>query len=141
MQQDWIFGALGGLLIGVSASMYLLINGRIMGASGILGGLIDGTGRDTTKERLGFILGLIVAPLILTLLWVRPDIHITDNVAVLVAAGLFVGIGSRMANGCTSGHGVCGISRLSVRGITATFAYLLAGGVFMVVFRHMFGLI
>ena len=141
MQQDWIFGLLGGLLIGVSASIYLLVNGRIMGASGILGGLVDGSGRIDAMERVSFIIGLILTPFLLTFLWVRPDTHITPNIVVLIAAGLLVGIGSRLANGCTSGHGVCGISRLSVRGIAATFAYLFAGAIFMVVFRHMLGLI
>jgi len=141
MEQDWIFGAVGGLLIGVSASMLLLINGRIMGASGILGGLVDGSGHANAKERLSFVAGLVLAPFVLTFLWVRPDIHITENIGVLIVAGLFVGIGSRLANGCTSGHGVCGISRLSVRGIVATLAYLFAGGMFMIVFRHMLGLI
>lgn len=141
MQQDWLFGIFGGLLIGISASMYLLINGRTMGASGILGGLIDGTGRDSAKERISFIAGLIFTPFVLTFLWVRPDTHLTDNYVVIIAAGLLVGAGSRMANGCTSGHGICGISRLSIRGIVATIAYLFSGGVFMVIFRHMWGLI
>ena len=141
MEQDWIFGAIGGLMIGVSASMLLLINGRIMGASGILGGLVDGSGHTNAKERLSFIGGLVLAPFVLTLLWVRPDIHITDNLAVLIVAGLFVGFGSRFANGCTSGHGVCGISRLSARGIGATIVYLSAGAIAMIVFRHMLGLI
>ena len=141
MEQDWIFGALGGLLIGISASMLLLVNGRIMGASGIFGGLVDGSGRSNAKERLSFIAGLVLAPFALTFLWVRPDINISDNIGILIIAGLLVGVGSRLANGCTSGHGVCGISRLSARGIAATFAYLIAGGIFMIVFRHVLGLI
>jgi len=141
MEQDWIFGAIGGLMIGISASMLLLINGRIMGASGILGGLVDGSGHANAKERLSFISGLVLAPFVLTLVWVRPDIHISDNLGVLIVAGLFVGFGSRFANGCTSGHGVCGISRLSVRGIGATIVYLSAGAFAMIVFRHVLGLI
>lgn len=139
MQQDWLFGLVGGLLIGASASLYLLANGKIMGASGIFGGLVDGSGRATAGERISFIAGLIAAPLVLTFLWVRPDTHITDNFAVIIAAGLMVGAGSRMANGCTSGHGVCGISRMSRRGIVATVVYLFAGGVFVVIFRHVLG--
>lgn len=141
MQQDWLFGLVGGLLIGASASLYLLANGKIMGASGIFGELVDGSGRATAGERISFIAGLIAAPFVLTFLWVRPDTHITDNFAVIIAAGLMVGAGSRMANGCTSGHGVCGISRMSRRGIVATVVYLFAGGVFVVIFRHVLGLI
>lgn len=141
MEQDWWFGLLGGGLIGVSASIFLLFNGKIMGASGIMGGLVDGSGRNTLVERLSFIAGLIFAPYVLTLLWVRPDTNLTENIGVLIAAGLLVGIGSRLANGCTSGHGICGISRLSLRGIAATASYLLAGGVAMVLFRQIWGII
>ncbi len=141
MEQDWWFGLLGGGLIGVSASIFLLFNGKIMGASGIMGGLVDGSGRNTLVERVSFIAGLIFAPYVLTFLWVRPDTNLTDNIAVLIAAGLLVGIGSRLANGCTSGHGICGISRLSARGIVATVSYLLAGGVAMVLFRQIWGII
>lgn len=141
LEQDWIFGFLGGLMIGGGGVIYLLFNGRILGASGVLGGLADGTGWDTWKERASFIAGLVLLPFVLTFLWVRPDTHLSDNWAVLIGAGLLVGIGARMANGCTSGHGVCGISRLSFRGIAATAVYLLAGGISILVFRHLLGVI
>jgi uncharacterized membrane protein YedE/YeeE len=141
LEQDWIFGFLGGLMIGGGGVIYLLFNGRILGASGVLGGLADGTGWDTWKERASFIAGLILLPFVLTFLWVRPDTHLNDNWAVLIGAGLLVGIGARLANGCTSGHGVCGISRLSFRGIAATVVYLLAGGISILVFRHLLGVI
>ncbi len=141
MQQDWILGLLGGGLIGVSASIFLLFNGKIMGASGILGGLVDGSGKSTSIERLSFIAGLIFAPFVLTLVWLVPETHLTDNIPALIFAGLFVGIGSRLANGCTSGHGICGISRLSGRGIAATVTFLLAGAVAMTVFRQVLGII
>ncbi|MCF6306246.1 MAG: YeeE/YedE family protein [Rhodobacteraceae bacterium] len=141
MEQDWWFGLLGGGLIGVSASIFLLFNGKIMGASGIMGGLVDGSGRKDMVERLSFIAGLIFAPYILTLLWVTPETNLTGNIWVLVGSGLLVGIGSRLANGCTSGHGICGISRLSLRGILATVAYLFAGAVAMLLFRHIWGFI
>ena len=141
LEQDWIFGFGGGLLIGAGGVVYLLFNGRILGASGVLGGLVDGTGWDTIRERLSFIAGLIAVPFVLTLLWVRPDTHISSNIWVLIGAGLMVGYGARTANGCTSGHGVCGISRLSVRGISATLAYLFAGGVAVLVFKHVLGVI
>lgn len=141
MEQDWWFGLFGGGLIGVSASIFLLFNGKIMGASGILGGLVDGSGRTDMVERLSFIAGLIIAPYILTLLWVTPETNLTGNIWVLVGGGLLVGIGSRLANGCTSGHGICGISRLSLRGISATIAYLFAGAVAMLLFRQVWGII
>lgn len=141
IEQDWIFGFAGGLMIGLSAVVFLLMNGRIMGASGILGGLVDGSELRNFAEKASFIAGLIGVPFVLTLLWVRPDTHLTTNVAVIIAGGLLVGLGTRLANGCTSGHGVCGISRLSPRGIVATLVYLLAGGVAMLLLRHIWGII
>lgn len=134
---DWVFGLLGGLIIGGAASMFLLINGRIMGASGLLGGLLDGTARSAWREHAAFIAGLIVAPGIAAWVFGAPDTHVTTSVPLLIAAGLLVGIGTRIANGCTSGHGVCGISRFSLRSIIATGFYLLGGGVMMLVARHL----
>ena len=141
LETDWIFGFFGGLLIGLGGVVYLLVNGRILGASGVVGGLADGSGWDSWKERASFIAGLVLVPFVLTFLWVRPDTNLTDNWAVLIAAGLLVGFGARMANGCTSGHGVCGISRLSLRGIAATVVYLSAGALTMLLFRHWLGVI
>jgi len=141
LETDWIFGFLGGLLIGLGGVVYLLVNGRILGASGVVGGLADGSGWDSWKERASFIAGLVLVPFVLTFLWVRPDTNLTDNWAVLIAAGLLVGFGARVANGCTSGHGVCGISRLSLRGIAATVVYLSAGALTMLLFRHWLGVI
>lgn len=136
MPIEWIYGLAGGLMIGGAASAFLLINGRIMGASGLLGGLLDGSGRANMAERISFIAGLILVPAIIVFLGGEGQTNATTNVAVLVAGGVLVGIGTRLANGCTSGHGVCGISRFSLRGITATIAYLLGGGLTMLVFRH-----
>ncbi|MDF1854890.1 YeeE/YedE thiosulfate transporter family protein [Pseudooceanicola sp.] len=141
MQPEWIMGLIGGLVIGVAGAVYLLGNGRIMGASGIIGGLVDGSGRGGNTERAAFVAGLFGAPLIATLFIGTPDTHVSTNLAVLVAAGLLVGIGTRIANGCTSGHGVCGISRLSFRGMIATVFYILAGGLVMVLFRHVLGVV
>jgi len=141
IEQDWIWGFVGGLVIGTAGAVYLLINGRIMGASGIVGGLIDGTGMRTMWERVAFIAGVILAPIPLYPLYKSVDTHITGNLVAIVAAGLLVGIGTRMANGCTSGHGVCGMSRLSLRGIVATVFYILAGGMTMVIFKHVLGVI
>ncbi|MDX1822224.1 MAG: YeeE/YedE family protein [Paracoccaceae bacterium] len=141
MEQDWIWGLVGGLLIGTGGAVYLLGNGRIMGASGIIGGLVDGTGRNTLAERLVFLAGVILLPILLYPLYGAVDTHVSTNPLVIIAAGLLVGAGTRLANGCTSGHGVCGISRLSLRGIVATVFYILAGGLTVVVFRHLLGVI
>ena len=141
MPIDWIWGLIGGLLIGTGGAVYLLGNGRIMGASGIIGGLVDGSGWSTAAERIVFLAGVALLPVLLMPFYRAVDTHITDNYAVLVAAGLLVGVGTRIANGCTSGHGVCGMSRLSVRGIVATCCYILAGGLGVVLFRHILGVI
>lgn len=141
MQQDWIMGLIGGGIIGIAAAMYLLINGRIMGASGIIGGLVDGSGRSTAAERIAFITGLVGVPFVIMLLTGPRTTNVTDNLAVVVIAGLLVGVGTRIGNGCTSGHGVCGISRLSLRGIVATMFYIVAGGVTVVIFKHILGVI
>jgi uncharacterized membrane protein YedE/YeeE len=138
---SWAAGLIGGLMIGGAAALFLLVNGRIMGASGILGGLVDGTGSKTWAERLAFVGGLMLVPAVLVLLTGPKETHITGNWVLLVAAGLLVGVGTRLANGCTSGHGVCGISRFSIRGIAATVVYLLAGGVTVLLFRHVLGVI
>jgi uncharacterized membrane protein YedE/YeeE len=138
---SWMAGLIGGLMIGGAAALFLLVNGRIMGASGILGGLVDGTGSKTWAERLAFIGGLMLVPAVLVMLTGPKSTNITDNWVLIVAAGLLVGVGTRLANGCTSGHGVCGISRFSLRGVAATVAYLLAGGVSLFLFRHIFGVI
>jgi len=142
IQTDWIWGLVGGLMIGTAAAFFLLGNGRIMGASGIIGGLVDRTGLNTWAERATFLAALVIVPaLMLPLYRVEVSTNITSNLAVVIAGGLLVGLGTRLANGCTSGHGVCGISRFSLRGIVATVFYLLAGGITMVLFRHLLGVI
>ena len=141
MNPDWIYGLIGGLLIGTGGAVYLLANGRIMGASGIIGGLVDGSGLDTKWERLSFLAGVFLLPVILGWFLGPRETHATSNLLVLIAAGLLVGVGTRLANGCTSGHGVCGISRLSLRGMVATVFYILAGGLVVVLFRHILGVI
>jgi len=141
MEQDWIWGLVGGVLIGLAGSVYLLVNGRIMGASGIIGGLVDGSGWSTAKERILFIAGLFVAPIFIIPMYREVDTHLTENLWVVIVAGLLVGVGTRFANGCTSGHGVCGISRMSLRGMVATVFYIIAGGVMMIFARHILGII
>jgi uncharacterized membrane protein YedE/YeeE len=127
-------------MIGGAAAVYLLFNGRVMGASGIIGELVDRTGWGNWAERLVFLAGLIGMPYLLSLL-IGGETHLTGNWLVIICAGLMVGLGTRLANGCTSGHGVCGISRLSRRGIVATLIYLLAGGLTMALLRHLIGVI
>ena len=141
MNIDWIYGLLGGGLIGSAAALFLLVNGRIMGASGILGGLVDGSGRHDWQERASLLAGLFAVPAVLALLMGGAETHLTSNVGVIVIAGLLVGLGTRIANGCTSGHGVCGISRLSLRGLVATIFYIGAGALTVVVFKHALGVI
>ncbi|SIT11326.1 hypothetical protein SAMN05421759_11714 [Roseivivax lentus] len=139
MPTDWIMGLLGGGLIGLGGAVFLLANGRIMGASGLIGGLVDGSGRSNAGERIAFLAGTAGVPLILALLFGAVENNLTQNVILLIAGGLLVGVGTRIANGCTSGHGVCGISRLSLRGIVATCFYILAGGLTIALLRHGLG--
>ena len=142
MQTDWIMGLTGGLVIGLAASFYLLTNGKVMGASGIIGGLVDQSGWSTARDRIIFLTGLIFAPLIcIMVLDIPAKTNVTTNAIVLILAGLMVGIGTRLSNGCTSGHGVCGISRLSFIGIFSTIFYIIAGIVTVLVFRHAWGII
>ncbi len=138
---DWLWGFAGGLLIGSAAALYLLMNGRILGISGIFGGLIDRSGWPDWPERVAFTAALVTVPALLV--WAHPgaSTHVTGNWLVIIAAGLLVGLGTRLANGCTSGHGVCGMARLSPRSIVATAVYVLAGAVTMAVLRHMIGVI
>jgi uncharacterized membrane protein YedE/YeeE len=139
VEPDWINGLIGGLIIGLAGAVFLLGNGRVMGASGILGSTVDGSARRQLIENLAFILGLIGVPAALIAMGYIKSTNATENTLVLAAAGLCVGIGTRIANGCTSGHGVCGISRFSVRGIVATVFYIMAGGIAVYAFRHMLG--
>lgn len=138
MQMDWLWGLGGGIVIGLAAAAYLLGLGKIMGMSGILGGMIDGTGWGDLGERLAFCAGLVVVPGLLAAAYGGAT-HLTGNWGLIVAGGLLVGFGTRLANGCTSGHGVCGISRLSLRGIVASAAYVLAGKATIGLLRHGLG--
>ena len=140
MHADWLWGFGGGLLIGLAASGYLLFNGKIMGISGIYGALLDGTGWSTWTDRFAFFAGLTLVPWLMTLV-VPSSTHLTGNWLVIITGGLLVGLGTRLANGCTSGHGVCGMSRLSLRSIVATVFYVLAGGLTMALLRHVLGVI
>jgi uncharacterized membrane protein YedE/YeeE len=128
----------GGLLIGLAAAMLLLLNGRIAGISGILGGLLHPANGDV-GWRIAFVLGLVLAPAVFSLFAPLPAVRVDASTAVLVVAGLLVGIGTRYGSGCTSGHGVCGLSRLSPRSLVATVAFMCAGFATVYVARHLAG--
>ena len=126
----------GGALIGLAAAIFVLLNGRVAGISGILGGLLrPGTGG--VGWRLAFLIGLVGAPVVYALVAVLPRPQIDAGWGTLVAAGLLVGMGTRYGSGCTSGHGVCGLSRLSPRSLAATLAFMGAGFVTVYVIRHL----
>ena len=128
----------GGLLIGLATAMFLLFNGRIAGISGIVGGLLRPVAGDI-GWRIAFVSGLAGAPLIYGLAAGLPPGHVDADIATLVVAGLLVGVGTRYGSGCTSGHGVCGLSRLSPRSMVATAAFMLAGFVTVFIMRHLIG--
>ncbi|HEY6087384.1 MAG TPA: YeeE/YedE family protein [Burkholderiaceae bacterium] len=126
----------GGLLIGLAAALFVLLNGRIAGISGIVGGLLR-PARGDVGWRVAFVGGLIGAPLLYTFAAALPTPRIDASTATLAAAGLLVGVGTRYGAGCTSGHGVCGLSRLSPRSLVATLAFMGAGFATVFVVRHL----
>ena len=126
----------GGLMIGVAASVLLLLNGRIAGISGILGGLLRPVKADIAW-RIAFLTGLILAPVGYAMVASAPVVRIDAGTSVLVIAGLVVGLGTRYGSGCTSGHGVCGLSRASPRSMVATAAFMFAGFLTVYVMRHL----
>ncbi|AUG54812.1 YeeE/YedE family protein [Thalassospira marina] len=129
----------GGALIGLSAGLYIVLNGRIAGISGVIGGLINGTAKQKA-ERLAFIAGLVIGPVILALVsGYRPPITVDANLPVLVLAGLLVGYGTNLGSGCTSGHGICGLARFSPRSLAATLAFMGTGLLTTFVMRHLIG--
>jgi len=128
----------GGLLIGLGAAVLLLANGRVAGVSGIAGGLLR-PARGDIGWRLAFLLGLLAAPLGWLALQAMPPAQIDHTPALLAVSGLLVGIGTRFGSGCTSGHGVCGIARLSPRSIVATLCFVAAGFLTVYVMRHVLG--
>lgn len=129
----------GGVLIGLAAAMFVLLNGRIAGISGVLGGLLTPS-RGDVAWRAAFVLGIVAAPWAHSIFaaWPQPQIDAGDG--ALVVAGLLVGIGTRYGSGCTSGHGVCGLSRLSPRSLAATAAFMGAGFATVYVIRHLSGI-
>jgi len=128
----------GGVLIGAAASLFVLLNGRIAGISGLLASLLE-PGAEGRGEKLLFLLGLLLAPLVWVLFGRLPMLEFQSGWFGLLIAGLLVGVGTRYGSGCTSGHGVCGISRLSARSIVATLAFMAAGFGTVYVLRHLLG--
>ena len=127
----------GGMLIGLAAALFVLLNGRIAGISGVLGGLLTPV-RGDVMWRVAFVGGIVVAPLAYSLFLTLPRVQIDADYVALVAAGLLVGVGTRYGAGCTSGHGVCGLSRLSLRSLAATAMFMGAGFATVFVLRHVF---
>jgi uncharacterized membrane protein YedE/YeeE len=143
MSIDWTYftpwaSLTGGIILGLASAIFILVNGRLLGISGILGGLFPPKVGDTTW-RIAFMLGLFAAPAVFHAVVpvqyiTAPRIEASDF--LVVAAGLLVGIGTRYASGCTSGHGVCGLSRLSPRSLVATASFMGAGFITVYVMRH-----
>ncbi len=143
MTIDWIhftpWASLGGgALIGVAAALFVLLNGRVAGISGVIGGLFR-PAKGEIGWRLAFVAGLVLAPALWLLFGALPELDVEASEGLLVMAGLVVGISTRYGSGCTSGHGVCGLSRFSLRSLVATGAFMVAGFVTVFVARHLLG--
>lgn len=140
---DWLAGLLGGVMIGTAGAIYLLFNGRIMGASGILGTLAEGTERANLVEKAVFLVALFATPALLLALpgtaFGPGQTNITGSWLLILTGGVLVGLGTRLAKGCTSGHGVCGMSRLAPRSIAASLVYVAGGMAMMTLLRHGLG--
>jgi uncharacterized membrane protein YedE/YeeE len=140
MIHDWIYGLAGGLLIGTASAILLLGNGRIAGISGILGQTLAGIPRMRgLSEGAAFLTGLIGLPALYALTAGAPAITVTASGPLLLAGGLLVGFGTSLGSGCTSGHGVCGISRLSRRSIVATGIFIGVAAAVVFLLRHLVG--
>jgi uncharacterized membrane protein YedE/YeeE len=126
---------LGGVLAGAASALFILNNGRIAGISGILGGLLNPR-KDDIIWRIAFLLGLIAAPTVTFMFMPAPEVTIEAETATLLIAGILVGVGTRYGSGCTSGHGICGLSRLSPRSLIATLSFMVAGMAVVFVMRH-----
>lgn len=143
MSIDWVsftpWSALaGGALIGLAAAIFALANGRVAGISGLLGSLLQ-RNAEGRGEKVAFVVGLLLAPLLWGLFRALPAVHFEVGSLGLIVAGLLVGIGTRYGSGCTSGHGVCGLSRLSPRSLVATLCFMASGFATVFVLRHLLG--
>jgi uncharacterized membrane protein YedE/YeeE len=131
---------IGGVLIGISAVMLMALNGRIAGIAGIVGGLIGPAPFSALDRywRLAFVAGLVIAPALwFAVTGAMPQVSVTDNWPLLVVAGLIVGVGTQVGSGCTSGHGVCGLARLSLRSLVATGVFMAAAFLTVFITRHL----
>ena len=146
MQIDWLTftpgpAFFGGILLGLAAALYVILHGRILGISGIVSGLLPPTKEGDTHWRLSLVLGLLSAPLLASFFFGLYTITVIDaDWITIVIAGLLVGFGANYGSGCTSGHGVCGLSRLSPRSLVATVSFMSAGFFIVFVIRHVLGL-
>ncbi|WP_272539104.1 MULTISPECIES: YeeE/YedE family protein [unclassified Providencia] len=143
MSIDWanftpVSAAIGGVFIGVAVAILLVFNGRIAGISGILGGILKPTKGDTAWK-VAFILGIIISPILFTWFAYTPEVNIAASTPILIIAGLFVGFGTRLGGGCTSGHGICGMARFSRRSIVAVLIFMIVAFVTVAISNH-FGL-
>lgn len=143
MNVDWLHftpwsSLAGGALIGLAASLFVVANGRIAGISGLIGSLLQ-RGSEGLSEKALFLLGLLISPLLWGLFASLPQIEFQSGWFGLIVAGVLVGIGARYGSGCTSGHGVCGISRLSPRSMVATICFMFSGFATVFVLRHLLG--
>jgi uncharacterized membrane protein YedE/YeeE len=129
----------GGMLIGIATAILILFNGRIAGVSGILGQALNGGIVRDNLWRIAFVIGIIAAPA-LWQIWVGEiEIVIQTNALWLMIAGLLVGVGTSYGSGCTSGHGICGLSRFSMRSLIATLSFMISGMVTVYIMRHILG--
>lgn len=136
---SFIWPLAGGLLVGLSAGLYLLMNGRVAGISGLTA---SATGLSRGGSRglgIGFVVGVLIGAALASALIRQPVLTITSSVGLLVVGGLLVGFGTRWGSGCTSGHGVCGLARLSPRSLVATGTFMAVAGVTVFVVRHVLG--
>ncbi|MEY9199281.1 putative membrane protein YedE/YeeE [Sinorhizobium fredii] len=136
---SYLWPLTGGLLIGLSAALYLLLNGRIAGIFGLAAAAAGLTEDGDSKLGVGFLVGIIAGAWLAAALARKPEIVITSSPALLIAAGLIVGYGTRLGSGCTSGHGVCGVARLSPRSLVATAIFMAVAGATVFVTRHLLG--
>lgn len=132
-----ISALIGGALIGLAATILILFNGRVAGISGIVRGIFFGE-KNEKRWRFIFLIGLLLSPFIYSLFAPLPSLEISNNYAKIAIAGLLVGFGTRLGSGCTSGHGVCGIARLSRRSIVATLVFMAAAIVTVYLTKHVF---
>ncbi len=136
MRVDFVYALAGGVMIGLAAAWLLLVNGRIAGISGILGGALKPKANDF-GWRLAFLIGLLAGGGLIFVMPQRFDMKELPSLPFVAIAGLLVGFGTRLGSGCTSGHGVCGIGRGSPRSIAATMTFMLTGGLTVFVVRHL----